>query len=148
MRLPTFTVVLLGAKKGLVLFPLEIPFLDTRRRLEDHWTLLDSKGPCLLSGKIVLIKAWRMSQYLLSTSLYQPLCQKLPYTLSHVILHCYSGKQVNTCPFYRIENSGSQRFGNYSKGTQPISGGFGFKPRSDSNLCLFLFLSQPPFTFI
>lgn len=147
MRLPTFTVVLLGAKKGLVLFPLEIPFLDPRRRLEKHRTLLDSRGPCFLSGKIVPIKAWRMSQYLVSTSLYQPLCQKLPYILSHLILDCYFGKQVNICPFYRIENWGSQRFGNYAKGTQPISEGFGLKPRSDSNLCLFLFLSQSPSTW-
>lgn len=135
-------MILLGAKKGLVLFPLEIPFLDPRRRPESHWILLDSKGPCFLSSKIVSIKAWRMSQYLLSTSLYQPLRQKLPHTLFHLILLCYSGKQVNTDPLtHRGLVTAPRAHG------QSISGRFGCKPRPDSNLCLFLFLSRPPFTW-
>ena len=76
-------VALLGARKRLALFPLGTPFLDPRRRLEDHWTLLDSRGPCFLSGKTVLIKPWRMSQYLSSTSLYQPFARSyhIPYLI-------------------------------------------------------------------
>lgn len=73
------------SQKGLVLFPLEIPFLDPRRRLEKHRTLLDSRGPCFLSGKIVPIKAWRnIGQYLVGTSLYQPLCPS--YHIFYLIL--------------------------------------------------------------